>query len=258
MEIEATLIICSADPREAARKIAALTSIGNYRLQAQDSQTIHDLYFDTPDTALKTRNLSLRIREIGGKKWITLKGRSQRSDWGGVERMEIEEPWSESALTGVATELMDRNIRMPHKIHEFDVGEPVDVMFRLGLEVVQHRETHREVRNVVGGETGNFILAELAIDSVVYHFNDRTTCHHEVEIEAKVKDASPVLRTVIEALIAMFGPTLRRWDYSKLATGKAIETLLSEGTLDRLLDASNNLKPAAYDKIAHLLEQGVA
>ena len=149
---------------------------------------------------------------------------------------------------------MDRGIKLPEQHRDFDRVHPLDVMTNLGLEVIQDRETQRQVRNVMPmGQEGEAILAELAIDSVVYHFNDKAIRHHEVEIEAKARDGSTVLRTVIESLIATYGPALQRWDYGKLATGKAIEELLNEGALEGLLDINNHLKPGAYDRIAGFL-----
>ena len=256
-EIEATLIIWSENPQVVAGQIAGLTSIANYRLLSQNSETIHDLYLDTPNQALQNQKLALRIREIGGSRWVTLKGRSQLTDWGGVERLEIEALWSEDALTRVVKELMDRKIKMLQQRQDFDYDHPMDVMTSLGLEVVQDRRSYRKVRNIVLiGEQSSPVLAELAIDFVVYHFRDQKICHHEVEIEAKVVDGSTVLKTMIESLVAMHGPVLRRWDHSKLATGKAVEKLLSEGALEGLLDINNNLKPIAYDKIDNYLNCG--
>ncbi len=256
MEIEATLIICSKDPQGIAKQIADLTSIRTYRLLPQDSKTIHDLYFDTPELALKARNLSLRIREIGKKSWVTLKGQSQRTGCGTVKRMEIEEPWSESALTRIVRELTDSNIQIPYKFNDLHRDNPLDFMLSIGLELLQERETQRELRNIIRSETRSLILAEMAIDSVAYNLKELPVWHYEVEIEAKVREeASQVLQTVIENLIAMFGAMLRSWDHSKLATGKAIEKLLAEGALEGLIDVHNNLEPVAYDKIDEYLKR---
>lgn len=247
-EREATLIICSENPQAVAGQIADLTSIAHFRLLPQESQTFHDLYFDTPDGALQTQKLALRVREMGARRWITLKGGSQPTDWGGVERLEIEALWSQEALTTVVKELWARRLRIPQQRWDLPQAHPLDVMASLGMEVVQHRETHRQPRIIVSPD-GSPVLAELAIDSVVYHLSGQEIRHHEVEIEAKVKGSSPVLKTVIESLVTMYRPLLRRWDHGKLATGKAIERLLSEGALEGLLDTYNNLKPGAYDRI---------
>lgn len=257
-EIEATLIIWSETPQVIAEQIARLNSIGNYRLLPQDSKTIHDLYLDTPDHALQNQKLALRVREIGATRWITLKGPSRPiGEWGGVERLEIEASWSQDALTRVVKEFMDRGIEVLQQRQEFDYVHPLDVMSSLGLEVVQRRECQRKVRNIVhAGKESGPVLAELAIDSVVYHFSDHQVCHHEVEIEAKWEDGPTVIKIVIERLDKMYRRALRRWDYGKLATGKAIEKLLSEEALEGLLNSNNNLKPIAYDKVDDYLKRG--
>ncbi len=122
------------------------------------------------------------------------------------------------------------------------------------MEVVQRRECQRKVRNIVhAGKESGPVLAELAIDSVVYHFSNHQVHHHEVEIEAKWEDGTTVIKIVIERLGKMCQRALRRWDYGKLATGKAIEKLLSEEALEGLLDSKNNLKPIAYDKVEDYL-----
>ncbi len=162
-ECEATLIILSDDPQVVVQQIAVPTSVANYRLLPQGPQLIRDRYLDTPDKALQAKTLALRIRELQGHHWITLKGHSQPTVGGGVERLEIE---------------------------------------------------------------------------------------------ARRRDGSAVLKTMTESLISMYGPVLRRWDYSKLATSKAIEQLLLDRALDGLLDNHNHLKPAAHDPIDAYLRRG--
>lgn len=256
-EIEATLVICSEEPQVVVRQIADVASIANYQLVPQDAQGIHDFYLDTADQELQAQKLALRVREIAGSIWLTIKGPSQPSDRGGMERLEIEEPWSDDALTRVVEELTNRGVKILEQHQAYDYDHPLDVMKTLGLEVVQDRETHREIRNILKpGEKGGPLLAELAIDSVVYRFSAQDICHHEVEIEAKVENASIVLKTVIESLLEKFGTVLRKWDHSKLATGKAIERLLSEKAPARFLDMDNNLKPDTYEKIDCYLNSG--
>jgi inorganic triphosphatase YgiF len=256
-EIEAALVIWSENPQVVAGQIADLTATGNYRLLPRDPQLIHDLYLDTPDRALQTQQLALRVREIGTTLWVTLKGRSEPTDCEGcAERLEIERLWSKDALARVLAELVNRGIKVPQQHQDLDYAHPLDVMAGLGLEPVQDRESHRQVRNVVAaGEKSNSVLAELAIDSVVYHFGGQGIRHHEVEVEAKGGGSSAVIKPVVESLVATYGAALRRWDHSKLVTGRAIEKMLNEGALEGLLDIHNNLKPVAYDKIDDYLNQ---
>lgn len=257
LELEQTLIICSGHPQRVAKQIACLTSLANYQLLPKDSKTIHDFYLDTHEWALQNQKLALRIRESNMTHWITLKGPSRSIGWeGGEERLEIELLWSNGALTKILKELAARKVNLLSPGLDLNNIHPLDIMGRLGLTVVQDRELHRKIRNiiVVDGE-GSSILAELAIDSVVYHFNDQSICHHEIEIETKAKGNFTVLKTVIGSLMAMYGPMLRKWCHSKLITGKVIEKLLDEGALDGLLDVNNNLMPRAYDKIDEYLKR---
>jgi inorganic triphosphatase YgiF len=255
-ELEATLIILSDNSQTVAQHIAVLTSVANYRLLAQVSQPIRDLYLDTPDKALQAKRIALRIRELRGKHWITLKGPSQPTEEGGVERLEIEALWSQDSLAKVVQELLGEGIEMPRQSTDFDLLHPVSSVASLGLKIIQHRETHRQVRNIVPMSAERKpVLAELAIDSVAYHFGDQEIRHHELEIEAKVRDGSTVLRSITESLISRYGPVLRRWDHGKLATGKAIEQLLRERALEELLDRHNHLKPVAYDTLDDYLKR---
>lgn len=256
-EIEAALIVWSETPQLVVSQVVGLTSIGNYRLLPQDSQVIHDMYLDTPDRALQAPQMALRVREIGETCWITLKGPSQPTAWKrGVKRLEIEAIWSEEAVTRVVEELMVRGIKVLQPWQDIGDVQPLDVMASIGFEVVQDRESHRRIRNILEGKKGSPVLAELAIDSVIYHFGSRKVCFHEVEIEAKAEEGSAVIETVVESLVTTYRPALRVWDYSKLATGKAIEELLKMGAIQELLDVNNNLKPAAFDKLSDYLKTG--
>jgi inorganic triphosphatase YgiF len=254
-EVEAALVVWSENPQGVASQIADLTAIGSYRLLPQDPQLIHDLYLDTPDRALQTQQLALRVREIGTTRWVTLKGRSQPTGWeGGAERLEIELRWSKDALARVLAELVDRG-KVLQQRQDLDYAHPLEAMASLGLQVIQDRESYRRVRNILKGGESDSVLAELAIDSVAYHFGGQEIRQHEVEIEAREGGSSAVIKLLVESLVAMYGPALRRWGHSKLATGRAIEKMLSEGLMEGLLDVNNNLKPVAYDRIDNYLKR---
>jgi inorganic triphosphatase YgiF len=247
------LLISSEDAQAVAGQIARLASIAAYRLVPQDTRVIHDLYLDTPDRALRAQKIALRIREIGTAHRITLKGLARPAGWGVVEHLEIEHPWSESALALALEELKKRGIALPRQRPDF-ADHPLDVMADLGLDIVQDRETRRRVRNVVpAGDENGPLLAEMAIDAVVYRLGGRGIGHREVEIEVKEGGNPAVAEAVGRGLIAMYGPALRVWPYGKLGTGQAVEELLSAGALEALLDDEGNLGPIAYRKIEEYL-----
>jgi hypothetical protein len=251
-EAESTLVILSEAPESVADKIAALTSVRGYRLLPQAPMTIHDLYLGIYGSASGKPGVALRIREVGETYLITMKGPNRPTDWGGIERLEIELPWSRDALDIISRKLIDMGLQMPEQRPDFDPDHPLNVIASLGLRVIQDRETHRQVRDIV--PDGDCIaLAEMAIDSVVYHFTGQDIRHYEVEIEAKEEAGSTAIKTVIEGLIEIYDLAVRRWNCGKLTTGSAVEKMLSKGILDGLIDSKNNLKPVAYKLIAYYM-----
>jgi inorganic triphosphatase YgiF len=254
-EAEAAMVIATDTAGAVANRIARLTVIAGHHLVPRGTRRIHDVYFDAPDGALQAQRVALRIREIDGATWVTLKGPSHSTDWGGKERLEIELPWSQDALKRIVAELAGRRFAPPAGNQRFDSSRPVQTMLTLGLHAIQDRQVHRRVRDVVT-ERPPLVLAELAIDSVTYQFDDRKIHHHEVEIETKSRAGSRAGRAVVEGLLSTYGPALRVWPFGKLATGKTIERLLREDILEGLLDSNDSLTPAAYDRIAARLESG--
>ena len=253
-EAESTLVILSEAPEAVAGEIAALTSIRDYRLLPQDPMMIHDFYLGVSGNTQGRPGPALRIREVGATHLITLKGPIRPTDWGGIERLEIELPWSRDALDIVFKKLMDMGVQVPEPCPDFDSHRPLNVMASAGLQVVQDRETHRQVRDIVPDDDC-IVLAEMAVDSVVYHFTGQDIRHYEVEIEAKEEAGPAAIRMVIEGLIEMYGPAVRRWNCGKLTTGNAVEEMLSKGILEGLIDSKNNLKPVAYKLIAYYMRR---
>ena len=253
-ESEIALVISSRQPQQIVARIADLSSIAAYQLIPRDPLEMHDLYFDTQDGAFEPQRLALRVREFGATRLLALKGPSRPTAWGGVERLELEEPWSKGALTRVIQALADRGIETPRQLH-FSGERPRQVLTDLGLKVIQDRETHRQVRNIVRADRGGPVLAELVIDSVLYHLSRREIRLHEVEIEAKTAPGVAAIMPITADLTAMFGDELQVWDHPKLAIGFALEELLEQGALEGLIDLDGNLKPAAHDKIDDLLRK---
>jgi hypothetical protein len=97
-EIEATLAVVSPSPDETGDQIAALRSPAGYRLFPRSKVVLHDVYWDLPDGRLGAQHIALRSRTTDRERLLTLKGRACRLQTAGVERLEIEESWSEPAL----------------------------------------------------------------------------------------------------------------------------------------------------------------
>lgn len=249
-ELEATLLIFAETPKPIIDKLDSLQVIGNHRLTPQESRTMHDHYLDTPDGQLEHRQMALRIREMEPMIWMTLKGPARSTGWGAVERLEIEELWSKNALTGVIEALRANGIATSLQEPDGHPAAPLKCMRTMGFQVIQDRETLRRVKNVMASEEAEGPeVAEMVIDSVQYHFDGQTVCHHEIEIEAKSKCGVAVVKDVSESLMCLFGSSLRIWNYGKLVTGKMIERMIRGGVLDELIDADRNLLPRAYQKM---------
>lgn len=252
-EIEATLIIKSENPKAIISKIAHLDLTGDYRLLHQSPKEIHDFYFDTQSHDLGSKGVALRLRNVGETYWITLKGPVKVTTWGSKERLEIENAWSYDALDNVLEELRVRGVKIQEQYSK--CVYPPDTMKSLGLLLIQNREDHRQIRNIVHTGQENAILAEMAIDSVIYHFDIRDIHHYEVEIELKPEGEFSLIKNVLESLIAAFNPHLRKWGHGKLTTGKVIERMLKEGALDGFINPDNTLKPSAYNLINYYITQ---
>ena len=252
-ETEAALVIRSNNAAQIANQIANIETLGTFRLEPQQTQKIRDIYFDTPDQLLQKQKLALRIRRVNGKTLITLKGPAQKKAGGGQERLEIELAWSFTALTRIVRELRARKIEIKLTRQDFVRTDPVGTLKRLGFVLIQDRTTIRQVRKItVADQSNEEELAELAVDAVTYRLGKQAVRLHEVEIEAKHKNAR--LEEMIQPLEKMFKPALLAWQ-SKLATGRALQTLLEDGQLDKYLDDRNNLKPTAYTKLGRLVSQ---
>ena len=241
-EYELVLMVRSRDPTVVMEKISALVSLGNYRLTTRENQNLRDVYFDTKDRSLGRRRLNLRLRYLTNVVRITLKQSPRLFTRNRNERRETELDWSFASLSKILQEISGRGIRLESR--NPGKNDPVDVLKKLGLVVIQDRETKRKPREVVSvqGE----ILAELAIDSVTYHFDGANIMLDEVEVEAKSKNGREALDEVAKNLIVLFGPELQRWKSGKLSTGMKIERLLRDGRLNGLIQ-EGRLKQDAYD-----------
>lgn len=245
-EVEATLLIQSEEPEKLAGEIARFANIGSFRVQEQPSLRIHDRYFDTTDSHLQRQRLSLRFRRIDGESKLTLKGEGEETEWGALRRTEIELPWSLAALAEVLAQVKGFEAADTASLSEL---QPVAALQKAGLTLIQDRETHRTVRNVVDSQDN--VLAELAIDRVFYTFEGKQILHYEIEVEAKGGHVEAV-REMVASLKAFDAAKLRPWAYSKLATGKAIEALLTSERFDL---RGRTLSSQLYEKVEYYLRR---
>jgi len=137
------------------------------------------------------------------------------------------------------------------------VNNPVRGMIRIGFKIIQDRETYRQIRNIRLSQELNSAVAELDIDSTVYHFDKLDVHYHNLEIEEKSKISENILNSIVDEIIKSFPNSLKRWSYSKLATGKAIAKMLNEGSLKNLLNEHNELTSLALDRIDSVLRSNL-
>lgn len=245
-EIEATVVICDDDPERIAVDIDALQVLGEYPLARGPRRMIEDVYFDTPDRLLKHCAWALRIRRTAGGILIAAKGPVLRSAEGVGVRTELETPWSREGFLRVCAEvppLRDRFLAdWPSE------SDPVASLEKAGLVAIHCRTTRRHAADVLDPRSGD-VQAELVVDRVTYRFRFGQIFHWEVEIEAKGRGDSRTVSETIQSLLCLYGRSLRRWDFGKLATGSAVEQLMEEGSISSLIERDRGLSPAAYDLI---------
>ncbi len=252
IEQEATLIVCSDAPWKVLERIARVPAIGPYELADAGKLQMRDVYLDTPDGALRTHRWALRVREIASKKWITLKGQARVTTWGASQRIEIEREFSPDAVEALAEALEPYGIVVEYGEVVNALSQTEDPMTGRALKKVQQRSTVRILKNVLRAGSNIPPLAEMALDSVTYHFRQGPVRHYEVEVETKSAGGEEAARIIIAELRLTFGSVLRPWTHDKLVTGRAIEQLLSDGSLEgHVIDG--DLAPAAYRLIEKLL-----
>ncbi len=247
-ELELILLIVSEDPEATVSKLTSLESIGPYKLRREPSRSLHDVYVDTANHSLGKKRINLRIRGIGGSYWITMKTSPGIFSRRRHEREEVEIPWSVDSLRKIAAELARKGVRvnLPEKLDETE--SRLDILNRLGLSILQDRETERVPRSVIDNIGGGEILAELEVDSVLYHFSSCDVRLFEIELEAKSRKGRNVLGELSSRLLAEFSGELRTWRFGKLVTGEKIERLIVQRGLASLM-MTKILSPKVYAQI---------
>jgi inorganic triphosphatase YgiF len=253
-EYESTLAVVSDAPAEIRAEIAALSCLGRHEVVHADLVRIRDVYLDTPSGDLRIKHWALRLRFTRGSVSFALKGPATRTAWGGIERPELDAPWSREAPYRITRTLTDHGIPFDLRRSPGIDMPPVEALKRAGLLTIQQRETIREVKRVIGTSSRSPI-AELALDGVSYYFGKQEVRHIEVEIEAKDLASAQEAKEVTEYLLALFPSALRPWDYGKLATGLALQDLLKAGDLAEMIRPDHYLKPSAYRLLEDYLDR---
>jgi hypothetical protein len=254
-EIEIALVIVGREPGGVANEVAALESLGGVKLEAAPTRRIRDVYFDAADERLHRAGLALRLREVDGEPWVTVKGQERRRADGTVERLEIEGPWSPAVLHRVLEVLRSHGCFHGVRPPQSASVSPLDGIRSLGLTVIQDRTTRRRPRRILGGRGQAGPIGELAIDEVEYEVGGQLVRIHEIELEARSEAGEAMVGALAGALVEAFSPRLRRWPHSKLATGRALEQLATEQVLDGVIGPGADVLPAGWDLLAVRLSE---
>ena len=203
------------------------------------------------------KKISFRIREISGKKLITVKIPAlhaiQDSEFSRKDE-EIEIEWSQIQLTKIIQELEKRGLYM-YSIKTDDIffkEDDVIVTLRdLGFLLVQNRHALRTVNNLVEIRNKEKILVEMAIEQVIFNIGIHKVYHYDIELEEKnfSRNAQSILRNELQS--SKYGEMLFPWKYGKIALGKGLELLIN----NRQLKDTSNLMCKDYDKIKNLIEK---
>lgn len=245
-EIELALVICAPQPQRIVDKLGALTELGSYSLRPAEDKAICDIYVDTPDGALGTRQLSLRVRQVNGRERLTLKGGAEAVS-GLKVRRELELDYEPEALLAIRAELEREGVHFPAAEMAFRQEGALAALRSWGLVVIQERRNSRQAREVT---TDGAIVAEMTLDAVTFCFRGPPIRHYEIEIELKPGVSPQAAREVAELLRARFPDSLRPWTVAKLTLGMWLERLQAEGKLARYLRADGTLAPDVYEAMA--------
>jgi inorganic triphosphatase YgiF len=245
-ESEIALII-KDDADHTRNELAKLRDILEYDLKPKPPRIIYDTYYDTPEDSLRQRKTSLRTRKLAGNLLISTKSDVRRIAGAIIRRREIELPWSYDSIR-----LLAKNLKLTipkSSVSQFQRIPASRTLATMGLEIIQERRTRREARDVVRkGKTPALVLAELAIDRVIYTFKNTKLGLSEVEVEAKSSRSLATVRDIANALVSKYQPVLQQWFHGKFVTGLALRKLLETKALQNYL-VNGDLKPEAFGLI---------
>lgn len=174
--------------------------LGGFKLTEPEAHEIVDSYYDTPENDLRMSTVTLRTRVIDGKTFMSFKGKEQ-SDKFTQDHNEWEFEW------------------------DFEVLTPEDLIEKMGLQLVQRRNTDRITRYLIDEDKDeDKRIAELNFDRSHYTVSTGEAITYILEVE---RQDSKKLKKIIEPLENEV-PYLKdlRWPHGKFVTGKAIEFAL--------------------------------
>ena len=211
---------------------------------------VEDAYFDTPSKNLSNAQLALRLRKQGDVVVLGLKGRD-RWTCSGVSRIEVEESWSANGLATILHYLEFLGVALTHPGVPIGSAEPASILGLMGMKTIQNRSLERTLWPL--SDTANNKTCSLGLDIVTLNLSNNPVKFGEIEIELTNGPVNSI-QNVFDTLIYNYPESLQPWQYSKLQTGAAIETL-SKSSNCSIADENGELTPNGIKQIEQLLRQ---
>lgn len=183
-----------------------------------------------------------------------MKGQAAILDWGGINRLEIEEEWSPESLQKVLNIIPDLKYD-PNDLHSFFLPDnPVKTLKRLDFKIVQDRITQRDMRDVIM-QKHHELLAEFVVDEVHFQTPAGKVIHYEVEIEALEEKSVGHVHKLLQELQTRYPDDLRIWLFSKLETGEVIYQHANDLRKNSFINKDHSISTEGYERIANLLHK---
>ena len=241
-EVENALLILANDNEQVLKMINDLLLRNGFLCEKKGRRTMIDKYFDYKDNSLKNHKIELRIRSIeGGVSKITLKVLKKETP-SHSERVEIERAWSRESFDEIMKELSSHLAGHAFEHIAYYVNEdPENILTSAKFRKIQERKTERNIINAINSQASELEF-EFAIDRIFYHLSPPYNNYGlmELEIESKKTGNYEILDRLVNQLITDHESIFRLWPHSKLATGLAIEAMLSSRELKAGEDFDND------------------
>ncbi len=239
-------MVVGRDQSETIEKISAIERAENYLFIEAGIKKIHDVYFDTEDGQLAKENFGLRIRRLDDDFLITLKGKPEPRSDGSVTRLEEEFFWGEEARKFIRDFFAKRKIAQAGKLSPPEMSSPQDFFESFGLKIIHQRFNSRRLKNIVDENANDLILLEMALDQMTFPFREIELKLFEIELEQKSAQGGGAINFVKDFLLNRFGDELLLWQFSKLATGIAMQKLIQDDEFLVTIDSDGHLCEDSY------------
>lgn len=185
LEIEAKFRV---DDRQIFEQLLALAGLGDAAFTAQaEPELQHTTYYDTPTEILRVHKVSLRVREVAGRRTATVK-RSR----GGASGLHIRDEWETPIGAGVHPRFWPPGPARERAL-EFLGGEPLLPL--CSVHTLRHTiVVHRDGR----------LVAELCLDEGHVSAGGRAARFRELEVELQGVGSMSDLRQLCTWLTARF------------------------------------------------------